>query len=82
MDMDSYKSKSAVTMFFKSDTFPFRFMLEPCVHFDFWNKKFSNLSKGPPYDLGYFSFFRKIKNLKNLKKNFYSKNKNVHMFPA
>ena len=52
-------------MFFESDTFPFRFMLETCVHFDFCNKIFSNFSKGPPYDLGYFSFFKKIKKLKN-----------------
>ena len=32
--------KSAVNMFLMSDTFPFRFMLETCVHFEFWNKKF------------------------------------------
>ena len=52
-------------MFFESDTFRFRFMLEKCVYFDFWNNFLGNFSKGPPYYLGYFSFFRKIKNLKN-----------------
>ena len=40
--MDIYKSKQVLpmTMFFESDTFPFRLMLETCVHFDFWNKIF------------------------------------------
>ena len=52
-------------MFLMSDTFPFRFMLEMCVHFDFWNKKFFELFKGSSYDLEIFHFFRKIKNLKN-----------------
>ena len=82
----------AVTMFFESDTFPFKFMLETCVHFDFWNNFFSNISKGSSYDLGYFSLVRKIKKLKNTpnhrgdplknSKKFYFKNQNVHMFPA
>ena len=26
-------------MFFESDTFPFKFMLETCVHFDFLEEK-------------------------------------------
>ena len=55
-------------MFFESDTFPFRFMLQTCVHFDFWDKFCFEFSKGPPYDLVYFSFFyfsRKMKNTPN-----------------
>ena len=39
-----------------SNTFPFRFMLETCAHFGFFNKTifFLNFSKSPPsYDLGY-----------------------------
>ena len=33
-------------MFFESDTFPFRFMLETCVHFSFF-RKINNLKNTP-----------------------------------
>ena len=71
----------AVTMFFESDTFPFRFMLETCVHFEFWNKKNKNFQ----------FFFLKISEksrkslggpFENFEKYFYFKNQTVHMFPA
>ena len=43
---------------FESDTFPFRFMLETCVHFDFWNKKFFEFFIGSPLWFGvFFNFF-------------------------
>ena len=42
-------------MFYESDTFPFRFMLETCIHFDFWNKILFEFFKGD-YDVGYFSY--------------------------
>ena len=63
--MDSYKSKVVLRLCFLSQIlFPFRFMLEACVHFDFWNIFFFILKS--PYDLRDFSFFnRTIKNLKN-----------------
>ena len=53
--------------------------------------QFFEFFKGSPYHLGYILFFRKMKTLKNtpnriiggnLWKNFYSKNQNVHIFPA
>ena len=56
-------------MFFESDTLPFRFMLETCVHFDLWNKYFLNV--------GYFSFFRKI--TKKIQKKIIPKIKCTHV---
>ena len=35
-----------MTVLYESDTFSFRFMLETCVHFDFWNKNFFEFFKG------------------------------------
>ena len=43
-------------MFFESDTFPFRFMLEACVHFDFWSIFFS-LKGSPLWFEVFFKFF-------------------------
>ena len=82
---------SAVSMFLVSDTFPFRFMLGTCVHFDFWNEKTSKFFKGFPSKIwGIFLFFiQKLKIWKmpqiiegpfeKFKKN-YSKNQNVHTY--
>ena len=43
-------------MFFKSDTFALRFMLETCVHFDFWNNSFFQIfQRDPPMIWGYYS---------------------------
>ena len=45
-----------MTMFFKSDTFALRFMLETCVHFDFWNNSFFQIfQRDPPMIWGYYS---------------------------
>ena len=53
--MDSYKSKQVLWPCFSSqDTFPFRFMLETCVQFDFWNKNFFEFVIGSPLWFGVF----------------------------
>ena len=78
-------------MFFKSDTFLHSNLCWKHVYIlIFGIKNFSNFSKGPLYDLGYYSFFRKIKNLKNtpnrrwdplkiLKKFLFQKSKCTHV---
>ena len=80
------KEMSAMIMFLVSDTFPFRFMPETCVHFDFYNIFFLNLSKSPPMIWGIFQIFNFSKKWKiplwKIRKKFYSKNQNVHTFPA
>ena len=52
-------------MFFESDTFPFKFMLETCVYFDFWNKNvfkiFKKIQSVLPMIWGIFHFLEKIK---------------------
>ena len=40
-------------------------MVEKSVHFDIWNKKFFENSKGPPYDLAIFQNLNLAENLKN-----------------
>ena len=66
--MDSYKSKRVLWLCFWCQTL---FLSDLCLKhvyiLIFGIKFFSNFSKGPPYDLGNFSFFRKNKNLKNPK---------------
>ena len=63
-------------MFFEWDTFPFRFMLDTCVHFDFWNKNFFEFFIGSPLWFGVFFIFRKMK---NSKKNLFQKSKCTHI---
>ena len=40
-------------------------MVEKSVHFDIWNKKNFENSKGPPYDLAIFQNLNLAENLKN-----------------
>ena len=50
-----------------SDIFPLIFMLETCLHFDIWNKKFFfHFFKGSShYDLAHFSNLDLAENWKN-----------------
>ena len=64
--METLKSKRLLWLCFLSETlFPTDLCWVHVYILIFGIKKISNFSKGPPYDLGDLSFFRKIKNLKN-----------------
>ena len=89
--METLKSKRLLWLCFLSETlFPSDLCWIHVYILIFGIKKFSNFLKGPLYDLGYFSFFRKIKNLKNtpnhrgdpmknLKKILFQKSKCTHV---
>ena len=88
--MDSYKSKWVLWLCFLSQTlFPSDLCWKNVYILIFGIKFFFNFSKGPAYDLGYFSFFRKIKKMKNtpnhrgtlwkFKKKLFQKSKCTHV---
>ena len=82
--MDRVDSKELLWLHFWCQAFPpIIFMMEKCVHFDIWNKKYFENCKGSLYDLAHFSNFQPNPNLKNKPNhplNFFIPNIKMHIF--